>query len=121
MRHFKGQEVDGAIFHIRGRIVLPHFERVEPYLSEDGQVQLDALGETALGEKWIVEVKWRNKRVGKKEVERLSNLARELNARGWLISRSGFTYDALVFAEESQLFLSDRTGLRQLRRLIEQG
>ena len=66
MRRFNGQEVDGAIFNVRGRIVLPHFERVEPYISEDGQLQLDALGETAQGEKWIVEVKWRNKRVGKK-------------------------------------------------------
>jgi hypothetical protein len=121
MRRFKGQEVDGVIFHTGGRVVLPLFERLEPYIAEDGQVQLDALGETAQGENWIVEVKWRNKRVGKKEVERLSNLAKELNARGWLISRSGFTDDALVFAEESQVFLSDRTGLSQLRRLIEQG
>jgi uncharacterized protein len=121
MRRFKGQEVDSAIFNARGRIVLPHFGRVEPYIAEDGQVQLDALGETAQGEKWIVEVKWRNKRVGEKEVERLSKLARELNAQGWLISRSGFTDDALEFAEDSQVFLSDRTGLRQLRQLIEQG
>jgi hypothetical protein len=121
MRRFEGQEVDGAIFHTRGRIVLPHFVRVEPYISEDGQVQLDALGETAHGEKWIVEVKWINKRVGKKEVEMLSNLARELNARGWLISRSGFTDDALVYAENSQVFLSDRAGLRVLKRLIELG
>lgn len=121
MRRFKGQEVDGAILNAPGRIALPHFERVEPYLSEDGQLQLDAIGETAQGEKWIVEVKWRNKRVGEKEVEKLSNFARELDAMGWLISRSGFTDNALEQAEKSRIFLSDRAGLRELRQLIERG
>jgi hypothetical protein len=119
MRRFNSQEVDAAIFYARGRVVLPHFERVEPYISEDGRVQADALGETAQGEKWIVEVKWRNKRVGTKEVERLSDLAGELHARGWFISRSGFTDDARLYAGNSQIFLSDRSGLLELRRLID--
>jgi AAA+ ATPase superfamily predicted ATPase len=121
MRRFDGQEIDGAIFNALEKILLPRFERVESYLSEDGQTQLDALSETAQGEKWIVEVKWRNRRVGAKEVERLSNLARGLDAQGWLISRSGFTNDALKHARKIQVLLTDREGLRELRRLIEQG
>jgi len=121
MRRFDGQQIDGAIFNIPGSVVLPRFERVEPYISQDGQVQLDALGETSQREKWIVEVKWRNRRIGRKEVEKLSNRAREFNAQGWLISRSGFTEDALEQAENSRLFLSDRSGMRELKQLIEQG
>jgi hypothetical protein len=120
MRSFNSQQIDGAIFHIPGSVVLPHFERVEPYISQDGRVQLDALGETSQGEKWIVEVKWRNKRVGRKEAEKLSILAKELHAQGWLISRSGFTDDALEHADKSQIFLSDRNGIRELKRQIEQ-
>jgi len=120
MHRFKGQEVDGAIFNARDRITLPDMEQVEPYLSEDGQVQFDALGETAQGNKWIVEIKWRNKRVGKKEVERLSNFARDLDAQGWLISRSGFTVEALKYAEKTHVFLSDRAGLQELKQLTKE-
>jgi hypothetical protein len=66
-----------------------------------------------------VEIKWRNKRVGKKEVERLAGYAKELNASGWLISRSGFTDEALVSAQNNKIFLSDRIGLRELRSLTD--
>jgi hypothetical protein len=83
-------------------------------------VQFDALGETAQGNKWIVEIKWRNKRVGKKEVERLSNFARDLDAQGWLISRSGFTVEALKYAEKTHVFLSDRAGLQELKQLTKE-
>ena len=119
MRRFGGQKIDGTLFNFPGIFILPNFVRVEPFISQDGRVQLDALGETPQGIKWIVEVKWRNKRVGKKEVERLSNLTRELDAQGWLISRSGFTEDALEHAVKSHLFLSDRNGIQELRQLIE--
>jgi hypothetical protein len=119
MHRFNGQEVDGAIFNARERIMLPQMERIDPNLSQDGQVQFDALGETAQGYKWIVEVKWRNKRVGEKEVEKLSHYASDLDAQGWLISRSGFTAEALEYAEKSRIYLSDRAGLRELKRLLE--
>jgi uncharacterized protein len=119
MHHFYGQEIDGGIFNARERIVLPQMERVEPYLSQDGQMQFDALGETVQGHKWIVEVKWRNKRVGKKEVERLSKFARDFDAQAWLISRSGFTAEALEYAEKCRIYLSDRAGFRELKQLLE--
>ena len=66
MRSFDGQVVDGSIFGVSDQVTLPKFDQVNEYLSPDGQVQLDAwAGLAAI--KWIVEVKWRTKRVCKKK------------------------------------------------------
>lgn len=118
LRRFEGREVDGAQFSASERVVLPRFERVEPYRSEDGQVELDALAETSEGEKWIVEVKWRGRRVGVKEVEKLAGHARDFGAQAWLVSRSGFTEAAVELGRENRVFLSDREGFRELQRLL---
>src|SRR5512145_425934 len=57
-------------FGVSDPILLPKFDQVNEYLSLDGQVQIDAVGQVPGGVKWIVEVKWRSKRVGQKEMER---------------------------------------------------
>ena len=93
-------------------------------VSKDGQIELDAVGEGE--DRWVVEVKWRNtrcaqsERAGKKELEKLLHHAQERTARGWFVSRMGFSADAIRFAAENQLFITDKQDLEKLRRLIGQ-
>ena len=64
---------------------------IEPYRSPDGQTEIDALAEN--GERWAVEVKWRQKRVGRSELEQLLTAAAEppgaslVRLTGWLHPR----------------------------------
>ena len=52
-------------------------------------------------ERWVVEVKWRNKRSGIKELEKLHTHAQARKARAWFVSRSGFSADAIQYAIDS--------------------
>jgi AAA+ ATPase superfamily predicted ATPase len=114
MRQFNGQVVPGSIFGVADFITLPKFDQVNDYMSPDGQVQLDAVGQALDGVKWIVEVKWRTKRVGKKEMQRLLAHAQVESTQGWFISRAGFTEDATEFARQEGLFCSDGQAVHQL-------
>jgi AAA+ ATPase superfamily predicted ATPase len=118
MRQFDGQIVDGALLGVPDRFTLPKFDQVKEYLSPDGQVQIDAVGNTPGGAKWIVEVKWRAKRVGKKEMARLLARAQAESAQGWFISRAGFTEDAAEFAKKEGLFYSDGQAIHHLKSSI---
>ena len=120
MRRFNRQVVDGAVFGVPGQVTLPRFEQVSDYLSPDGQVQLDALGQAASGVKWIVEVKWRSKRVGKKEVERLLAHLQAAPAQGWIISRAGFTEEASELARRHGLFCSDGPAIHLLQARLKE-
>jgi hypothetical protein len=112
LQAFAGQEVDGKLFGIPGRINLPAFERVSPYLSPDGQVQIDSLAENH--ERWAVEIKWRGRLTGKKEMEKLAANARALDAKAWFISKSGFTQEAIEFARIHGVMFSSRDELDML-------
>lgn len=116
MRHFNGQSISGEVFHTHGEVTLPLFEDVEDEISLDGQIELDAIGEGQ--ERWVVEVKWRNKRAGIKELEKLLRHAQERAARGWFVSRTGFSADAVQYAVENGIFITDKDGLESLRKLI---
>lgn len=116
MRHFSGQSISGEVFHTHGEVTLPLFEDVEDEVSLDGQIELDAIGEGQ--ERWVVEVKWRNKRAGIKELEKLLRHAQERAARGWFVSRTGFSADAVQYAVENGIFITDKDGLDILRKLI---
>ncbi|MHB0987631.1 MAG: ATP-binding protein [Bellilinea sp.] len=116
MRHFSGQSISGEVFHTHGEVTLPLFEDVEDEISLDGQIELDAIGEGQ--ERWVVEVKWRNKRAGIKELEKLLRHAQERAARGWFVSRTGFSADAVQYAVENGIFITDKDGLENLRKLI---
>lgn len=119
MRRFNNQLVDGAIFGVSSPVTLPRFEQVNEYLSPDGQVQLDAIAQTANGVKWIVEVKWRSKRAGKKEMGKLLAHAQAEAAQGWFISRAGFTEEALEYAKQQRLFCSDGQAIHLLQSLLK--
>jgi AAA+ ATPase superfamily predicted ATPase len=116
MRHFNGQSVSEEVFHTQDVVTLPVFQDVKDEISPDGQIELDAIGEGQ--ERWVVEVKWRNKRAGIKELEKLLQHAQERTARGWFVSRTGFSADAIQFATENGIFITDKNGLETLRKLI---
>ncbi|MCX6054154.1 MAG: AAA family ATPase [Chloroflexi bacterium] len=116
MRHFSGQSISGEVFHVSGEITLPKFMDVKGEISLDGQIELDAIGQGQ--ERWVVEVKWRNKRAGIKELEKLFQHAQERTARGWFVSRTGFSADAVQYAVENGILISDKEGLELLRKLI---
>lgn len=117
MRLFQGQEVPGDIFHAKGTVRLPVVVQVKSQISKDGQVEIDAVAE---GEKrWIVEIKWRSKRAGVKEIKKLFEVAQRINAIGWYISKAGFTSEAINFGQDHNIFLSDATGITDLFKWIK--
>ena len=116
LQAFAGQEVNGRLFGMDETVRLPRFERVNAYLSPDGQVQVDALAENH--ERWAVEIKWRGRLSGRKELEKLAANANALAAKPWFISKVGFTADALAFARHVQMMISSQTDLETIARLV---
>lgn len=121
MRRFAGQIVDGSLFGRSKPMTLPTFTTVDEFISPDGKMQLDALADAgrADGQKWAVEVKWRNKRVGLKELERLRGHARAHVAQAWFVSKSGFSADALTYARRHKMFVSDADAIEALEALLK--
>ena len=118
LRNLAGQTVDGALLGQAGTLPIPDFTRVEPYRSPDGRIEVDALAEAGQGdgERWVVEVKWRQKRVGQGELEQLVERAEQLQARPWCISQAGFTPEAEVYAADHGILVSDASDLTALER-----
>jgi len=69
--------------------------------------------------KWVVEIKWRSKRAGKKELERLLAHALAESAVGWFISRAGFTDEAFEFTRREGLLSSDGQTIHVLELSLE--
>ncbi len=120
LRSFAGQSVEGAWLGAVGRLLLPVVVQVAPYRSEDGQVEVDALAEAATGQPWAVEIKWRGKAAGEKELAALAEKARSLRARPWCISRSGFTPAARTYAADHDMLISSRGDLEKLEKALIQ-
>jgi AAA+ ATPase superfamily predicted ATPase len=116
LRKLAGRTVDGKLFGQEEAVRIPDFTSVERYLSPDGQVELDALAEN--DERWVVEVKWRLKRVGKGELEQLVERAEAFEARAWCVSQAGFTPEAVEFAEEHRVMISRADELKGLSKLV---
>ena len=117
LRKLAGRTVPGAYLGQTDPIPVPAFTRIEPYRSPDGQTEIDVLAEN--GERWAVEVKWRQKRVGRSELEQLLTAAAGLQARAWCVSQAGFTPDALTFAAENAILISNAEDLAALTRLVK--
>ena len=96
LRKLAGRTVPGAYLGQTDAIPVPAFARIEPYRSPDGQTEIDALAEN--GERWAVEVKWRQKRVGR--------------------SQAGFTPDALTFAADNDILVSNAEDLAALAKVV---
>ena len=123
LRSFSGQSIDGALFELEGFLVLPFFSppgAVTAYRSPDGQTELDTLAVAADGLRWAVEIKWRSKAAGDKELVALSAKAQAVDPRAWCISRSGFTSAAHAYAAAHGVLLSTRSDLDQITRILGQ-
>ena len=119
LRRFAGQEVDGKLLGLSGSVRLPTFRRVAPYRSEDGQIEVDALAEAHNGdEQWAVEIKWRGKLAGLKEMQTLARAAQALSARPWFISRMGFTPQAEAYARQEGIMTSSREEIEALAGIL---
>jgi len=118
MRHFAGQQVDGSLFGLEGALTLPHFASVAPYETPD--VELDAVADN--GERWAVEIKWRNEPATRKELEAFWQKARTIGLehplRLWFIARAGFRDSALRFGREQGILLSSQLDLQALARRL---
>lgn len=117
LRKLAGRTVPGACLGQPDPLPVPAFTRIEPYRSPDGQVEIDALAEN--GERWAVAVKWRQKRVGRREMEQLLTMTADLQARPWFVSQAGFTPDALAFAAEKRMLISNAEDLTALAKLAQ--
>jgi hypothetical protein len=89
---------------------IPVFSEVNRYQTEDGQVELDVLATASSGNGWIVEVKWKNKRAGKKELAKLVEHAQDRKAQGWYISKAGYNLFLIFVASIWQRFFRIRQG-----------
>jgi AAA+ ATPase superfamily predicted ATPase len=116
LRHFAGQEVDGELLGLSGRMRLPTFRHVAPYRSDDGQVEVDALAEG--DERWAVEIKWRGRLAGVKEVRKLLAAAEVLSVRPWFISRAGFTPEARELARREGMMISGQVEIERLTEVV---
>ena len=117
LQQFDGQIVDGTWFGVSGEFQLPVFERVKPYISPNGQIEIDALAEGSAC--WAVEVKWRGRLSGRKELEKLAAsvnwlISESRSPQAWFISRAGFTPDALEFAQKVGILVSDGQAVEHL-------
>lgn len=119
MRLFNGQVAQGKWFGRKESIRLPLFHTVSSFEAKDGQVELDAVTSGSSSRDWIAEVKWKNKRAGKKELEKLLRQVQERNAQGWYISKAGFTTEAETFANEHGLYYSDDTAIHELSLFLQ--
>jgi AAA+ ATPase superfamily predicted ATPase len=112
LRAFASQRVDGALFGLVGELTLPTFSRVEPYVAPDNAYELDALAEN--GERWAVEVKWRNRHADYADVTRFHAKALDLNARPWFIAKAGLTLSAAEYARQKDILVSTERELQLL-------
>lgn len=119
MRAFHGQVAQGGWFGQKEPVLLPLFQTVNSFEAKDGQVELDAITGGSSDRDWIAEVKWRNRRAGKKELEKLLQVAQERDAQGWYISKAGFTAEAKNFATEQGLYFSDDTDIHELSLFLQ--
>jgi hypothetical protein len=115
LRVLAGEKVPGDLFGQDKPVQIPEFEEVTSYQSSDGQVELDVLAKG--DEPWVVEVKWRLRRVGEKELRTLIERSQMFDARCWYISQAGFTPEAQAFAAAEGILLSQADDLKELQKL----
>ena len=116
MRLFNDQQVAGNIFGIAEEVILPCFSSVEPYMSPDGKIEIDAIG--AGDSAWAVEVKWKGKSAGRKELEAFTGKTTGMSVKFWYVAKSGFTTEARKYAADAGIMLSGEAELQELATLL---
>lgn len=114
LRAFAGQMVDGSLLGVTGKISLPTFTEVAAFVAPDNSFELDALAKAQDGERWAVEVKWRNRQVDFADLSGFHQKALRLNARPWLVTKTGLTPSAQRYAQEKGILVSTERELQAL-------
>ena len=112
LRRFAGQRITGSLFGIADEILLPCFSKVIAYRSSDGRIEIDALCEGS--ETWAVEVKWKEKSAGRKELESFMGKSVGITTKNWYVAKRGFTVDARKYAASYGIMLSDADQLQEI-------
>jgi len=113
---FDGQLIAGELLGAGEDIVLPKFDKVEPFIDENGE-ELEAVGQGK--HIWACELKWRRSTAGETEVRRLLERARKIRAeRAWLISKAGFTREALALMRKESVLHSNGDQLREIEKVV---
>jgi hypothetical protein len=113
MRRFAGQKVDGTIFGCDNKVVLPYFSEVKAYTSPDGKIEIDAIGDGEIP--WAVEVKWKGKAIGKKELDAFMRKTKSMSVmKLWYVAKAGFTAEAIAYAGVNGIMLSGDDELQRL-------
>lgn len=112
MRDFRGQNVAGSYFGRQEMVSLPAFIEIANYCSSDGKTEIDALASGT--ERWAVELKWKSKAVGMKELATFVERAGDLADRLWYVSRAGFNTEGRRYAVERGLLITDQQQLEGL-------
>ncbi|MBA4384395.1 MAG: hypothetical protein C0410_06640 [Anaerolinea sp.] len=124
MENFNKQEVDGYFFGQKALAKLPRFTEISQLRLPGGQGEFDAVGRTENDKLWIVEVKWRKRRTGIKEIKKQIQRAEKIikidrkNVIYWFISKSGFTIEAKSFVLTNQILHTDERALLELFKLL---
>ncbi len=119
LRHLQGRTVPGELLGMSEPVAFPSFEAIEPYLSADGQVELDALARGA--ETWAVEIRWQVGAASQADLERFAAKDADIPiTQRWFISRGGFRPQAVVYAQRTGMYLTDGEGYRRLRELASE-
>ncbi len=113
MKQFAGQAIEGNLLGTKGLIRLPKFKKIEKYMSEDGKTEIDILAENKI--KWAVEIKWKTKAAGAKELASFYKKASRLADRLWYVSRAGFTEEAKAAAGDKGIFFSTEKDINILK------
>ena len=113
MSDFNRQEIPKEIFQTPNKVILPKFKKIYHYISKDGKTEIDAIGENKV--KWAVEIKWKEKITGLKLLQDFYKKTKPLADTLWVISKSGFTSEAIEFARKNNILLSDNESLKKLK------
>ena len=119
MQSFDGQEIEKSLFlecPYKDKLILPNFKNIQPYRSPDNLIEIDLLAED--GEKWAVEIKWKNKATSLQELKKFLMNAKDLAEKLWFISKLGFTNAAIEFAKVNHILLSDQTSIEAIAKRL---
>lgn len=116
MRLFSGQMMEGSLFGMADPVELPLFKNIGPHVSKDGQTEIDILASN--GCKWAVEIKWKSKAAGEKELKAFFGKASSVADIHWFVSRAGFTEGAKNYASAKGIYLSSEKEIAALRKML---
>ncbi len=108
MKLFTYQDIEGSLFGIKGLLTLSKFRKIDKYISADGKTEIDILAENKI--RWAVEIKWKTKAAGVKEIESFCRNASLLTERWWYISSAGFTEEAKGISPKKGVLFSTEKG-----------